>query len=300
MAELFIQAGYAKSKILSIIGLAKSSYYYKGIEDPRKRGFKGSHMTYTNDGKAFSNEFVVSQIEELLLEEFVEYGYLKVCHWLKKRKNYKINKKKVYRLMKENGLLNKRTKVRLGTKKWVKELVPDPQTPFIHLEMDIKYFYIGGKSRNIQVLTVIDVKSRWVLGQLIKWNIRQEDVKKLFDKIFSIYSIPKGFYIRNDNGSQFVAQQIQKYFKDKCINQEFCKPATPEQNAHIESYHSIVERAVCQKFEFENENYFYNTMMRFLKFYNLDRIHSGVDYEAPVEFLKKFNFLLNESHLITI
>ena len=67
-------------------------------------------------------------------------------------------------------------------------------------------------------------------------------------------------HIRNDNGgtgatTRFVAHTIQKYFADKkkpIVIQEFTKPATPEQNAHIESYHSITERVICQKFQFDD------------------------------------------------
>jgi hypothetical protein len=41
------------------------------------------------------------------------------------------------------------------------------------LEFDIKYFYIHKKRKNALVLTVIDVKSRWVLGQYIAWKISE-------------------------------------------------------------------------------------------------------------------------------
>ncbi len=51
---------------------------------------------------------------------------------------------------------------------------------------------------------------------------------------------------------RFIAEMVQKYFKDKQVVQEFTKPATPQQNSHIESYHSIMESTVCQKFEFSN------------------------------------------------
>lgn len=40
---------------------------------------------------------------------------------------------------------------------------------------------------------------------------------------------------------RFIADLLQKYFKDKKVTQEFTKPATPQQNSHIESYHSIME-----------------------------------------------------------
>lgn len=84
---------------------------------------------------------------------------------------------------------------------------------------------------------MIDVFSRWNMEHIIKWTIRQEDVVILFDKIFETYELPDNFYVRNDNGSQFIADLVQQYFQNKNIIQEFtgrhsAKPATPEQNAH--------------------------------------------------------------------
>ena len=74
----------------------------------------------------------------------------------------------------------------------------------------------------------------------------------LFDGIFEQYELPERFCVRNDNGSQFVAETVQKYFQVRKVIQEFTKPATPEQNAHIESYHSVMERAVCKRHEFDS------------------------------------------------
>ena len=135
------------------------------------------------------------------------------------------------------------------------------------------------------MLTVIDVESRWVLGQFIDWKINKNDVQYLFDKIFSFYDLPKVVYVRNDNGSQFVASEVRNYFKDKDVVQEFTKPSTPEQNAHIESYHSIMESIICQKYQFENLEEAQLTFNRWIKFYNFERIHSGIQYLSSVDYL---------------
>jgi transposase InsO family protein len=88
--------------------------------------------------------------------------------------------------------------------------------------------------------------------------------------------MPERFVVRNDNGSQFVASQVQEHFAQKNVVQEFTKPSTPQQNAHIESYHSIMASAVCQRFEFEDLDDFNKTMNRFRKFHNFNRIHGGL------------------------
>ncbi len=92
-------------------------------------------------------------------------------------------------------------------------------------------------------------------------------------------------FVRNDNGSQFIAQEVQDYFLNKNVTQEFTKPATPEQNSHIESYHSIMESAVCQRFEFKNLQDVRSTMNQFRRFYNFERIHGGIGFQSPAEYL---------------
>ena len=90
-------------------------------------------------------------------------------------------------------------------------------------------------------MTILDVYSRWQLGQYIANSIKSEDVINLFEQVFDTYPLPQQFIVRNDNGSQFEATIVQEYLRKKGVIQEFTKPATPEQNAHFESYHSIME-----------------------------------------------------------
>ncbi len=137
-------------------------------------------------------------------------------------------------------------------------------------------------------LTVLDVKSRYVLGYLQGKRIGHRDVIALFEKIFSIIKFPVSFYIRCDNGSQFVAHQVRSFFEQRSgAKQEFTRPATPEQNGHIEAFHSIIQRTICDRFEFEDVEDLKQTMSRFIEFYNTDRIHSGIDYECPLFEIRK-------------
>lgn len=287
LAELFIKEGHPVGLVLKIIGVHSSTYYdsLKPKSPKGKAGKKNSSTTYTYKGEVISNEQVADEIEELLGREFVDYGYRKVTWWLRRNKSYNINEKKVYRLMKEKGLLNKPKSKPRNKREWVKELLPQPSHSLEYLEIDIKYVYVHGKQRNALMVTVIDVESRWVLGHYMNWKIGKKDIEGLFDQIFEHYLLPMKIFVRNDNGSQFVAGCVQRYFSRLKVTQEFIKPATPEQNAHIESYHSIVERVVCRSFQFENLPDTRDTLNRFIEFYNYERIHSGVKYNSPGDYL---------------
>ena len=283
---MFVHQGYPVLKVLAAAKVSSSSFYYRPVQG--KKGRKCSEYTHTTSGQYVTNQEVIEQIEELLVQEFVDYGYVKVTHWLRNEKNYVINKKKVYRLMKEHKLLNAKRIVNRRSRKWVEDLVPQPEQIFEHLEVDIKYIYVHGKRRNAMQLTVIDVLSRWVMGYQIGWSMTNVDLIQLFDKIMLEYAMPKSVYVRNDNGSQFVANKVRAYFDHmEGVVQEFTRPATPEQNAHIEALHSIIEKLVCTPYYFKDLEELKVVMSRFVRFYNQERVHSGVGYTSPMKYIMK-------------
>jgi len=293
---MFIEQQYPVRKVLHYAGLSASSYYYRASGDgTQKRGIKPSEYTLLKDGRKVSNDQVANQIKLVLEKEFVDYGYLKVTYYLQDELEYQINHKKVYRLMKEHQLLYQSKIQRVGNKQWVIKLVPEPSTAFSYWEFDIKFMYIHGTGRMVPLLSVVDVYSRWVLGHLFQESIKKEDVKTFFEHLTRVYATPHKVYVRCDNGSQFESTLVREYFVAAGIEQEFTKPATPEQNAHIESYHSILERSICRSYEFEQAKDCFDTLTRWLKFYNYERIHSGADYKSPYKSLLQKGFKINEA-----
>lgn len=289
IAEQFISQGFCITKVLKLCEVPKSSFYAKpkGSDKHSKKGVSKSIFTIKVDGGNVGNTVVVEDIKLLLSIEFVDYGYIKVTYYLQDEKGYKINHKKVYRLMKEAFLLNVPVPKQKNKKTWVKELVPKPTEPFVYWEFDIKFIYIHHLGRYAPMLSVIDVYSRYLIGWMMQWSIKKEDVVGFFDAILKDYKMPKEVFVRCDNGSQFESNLLRDYLKSKEITQEFTKPATPEQNAHIESYHSIIANAVCRKFEFESLEHSLEVFARWEVFYNEQRIHSGIGYTSPMKYLKK-------------
>jgi putative transposase len=293
VVKMFIDQGFPVSTVLDECAINKSSFYYKPILSVMPRGIAASTQTLTNDGKLISNAIVVEDIKALLQEEFVDYGYIKVTHYLQDTKGYIINHKKVYRLMKQHKLLNmNKSQNKKDRKLWVKDLVPKPEHAFTYWEFDIKFIFIDKLGKYAPLLSVIDVYTRYLLGWMMEWSIKKEDVVGFFDALISDYELPKTVFVRNDNGSQFESNLVRTYFEDKGIIQEFTKPATPEQNAHIESYHSIINRAICQRFELKDLADTKQIFTRWEYFYNTKRIHSGIEYKSPLNFMRQKNIVL--------
>ena len=131
-------------------------------------------------------------------------GYVKITQDLHSY-GFVINKKKVYRLMKQQHLLCGAVSRSGGEKRqFVRFRVQEAVRPVEQLCMDIKYVYIQGEKRNALLLTILDVYTRSIVAQVLWWRIRKEQVIWLVHKMLQQHST-KGITLRNDNGSQFTS-----------------------------------------------------------------------------------------------
>ncbi len=133
-------------ELCNLLDIPRSSQYYSPSFE--KRGRKPTSHTFKTDGSQVENQQVVTTlIEDVYSQEFVRYGYQLSTEELQDM-GFIINEKKVYRLMKENGLLlEKITSGRLK-RNWVKWRKIENAKPLEHICMDIKYVYIHGSRRN--------------------------------------------------------------------------------------------------------------------------------------------------------
>ena len=267
--------------LLSWVDLSKSSFYYKSSDG--KRGTKPSVCTYRQDGTLVDDTLVIEKIKGILSQEFCCYGYHNITDELREM-GYIINHKKVYRLMKEQNLLLGKVISTSGKRQFVKHRKIEATRPMEYLCLDIKYVWVAGESRNYYLLTVLDVFTRIAIEQIFQKSIRKMDVINIFRRINSAFGI-KGVTVRNDNGSQFIANDVKQFLRTAEANQEFTHIATPEENAYIEAFHSIVQREVIDRFEFQG---FYEaklTLQAHRDWYNNRRRHATLG-TVPV---KKWN-----------
>jgi transposase InsO family protein len=254
-----------------------SSYHYRPLRG--KPGAKPSLLTKRKDGTTVVNEVVITAIKTLLSEEFVCYGYQKVTASLKQL-DFIINGKKVYRLMDENNLLLGKVIKTTGKRQFVKHRKITAAYPMDYLCLDIKYLWVQGEQRWYYLLTVIDVYSRKVVAWILQRSIRQIDVINLFRKINQHHPI-KGVHIRNDNGSQFLANSVKQYLSSEEAKQEFTHIATPQENSYIEAYHSILQAEVVERFEMSSYYEAKLIVTNYVDFYNNRRLHGSLKMRTP-------------------
>lgn len=258
------------------LDLPRSVFYYQ--PQSGRPGARPSQVTMKLDGSWVDNQVVVSSIRQLLDVEFNALGYEYITYELKKE--YIINKKKVYRLMQEHNLLLGKVIRPTGKREFVQFRRIEATKPLEYLCWDIKYVWVQGERRNYYLLSVIDVYSRKILDWLFQSSIRQVDLINLLRRVNQSHEL-KGVILRNDNGSQFIAHAVRNFLKRSEIKQEFTHIATPEENSYIEAFHSILEYDVIGRTEFASYYEAKETLKRYFFHYNYHRLHRSIGFVTP-------------------
>ena len=259
------------------VHLSRRSYYYRPHPGPRGK----QATTHTlHQGVLVPNETVLGFIRDYFLrEQYCAYGYDMINDELRKS-GFLINKKKTYRLMDENHLLMGKVIRSKGKRKWVTYRRITAVKPMEYLCLDIKYVWVQGEGRWYYLLSIMDVYSRKILIHLFQHSVRKTDVIRLF-RILDLRFNLKGVIIRNDNGSQFIANKVRETLTEMEAQQEFTHVATPEENAYIEAFHSILDRELIQRIEFTS---FYDAkkhIVQYMEWYNDRRKHKEIGRVTP-------------------
>jgi len=94
--------------------------------------------------------------------------------------------------------------------------------------------------------------------------------------------------IRSDNGTQMTSHMFKNHTEALGLEHEFTPPSTPNLNAFVESFFSIVETELFQEHIFESYSKAYETTVKFIKHYHERRIHGSLNYKTPLEFKKEW------------
>jgi len=284
-----VSLGLRTAKALDIASLARSTYYYKSTGG--RKGRRPDGYTLFN-GQVVADSQVIRSIYEILNQDFIDYGYIRTTEALKAM-GYKINKKKVYRLMKEHQLLFPKRLIKGRSKDYVSYSSPICIRPFELIEIDIKYIYIQGERRNAYLITIFDVFTRKALVWTLNWDMKTRRVVELLEQLFVQWLIPQGIdpkkaqvTIRTDNGSQFIAKLFRDHLDRAGISNEYIRPGTPQQNGHIEAFHNTIRKLVCNKYELDSIDHARQILKRFYDAYNNKRIMKSILYKTPSGFYK--------------
>jgi putative transposase len=153
--------------VLRLTRIPRSTYYYykngRVTEKKVSEGRPAPGYSVLQTGTKVPDEQIQEWLMELIAGDGYAYGYRKLTVLLRREYSLVINKKKVYRLCKELGVLRpqRQKKAKFPRKIARNRTITGSNQLF---ETDIKYGYIAGEDRFFFVQSCIDVYDRSVIA----------------------------------------------------------------------------------------------------------------------------------------
>lgn len=278
--------------------MTRHQYYHRPCfetEGHARPGAPASTHTPYYDGEGQidqrPNSEVVTKIKTIQEDDDLRCGYKRMTAQLQ-LKGYRINAKKVYRLMKDYDQLLDRRRSERGP--YVSQRCARPDRPLTLLEMDIKMFWVEEYRRHAFVLTIIDTFTRVALAHEVGYSMKWATVAKAWEEVIINHLQPADLLskdihveVRSDNGPQFLATRLREFMADNHLGQVFTHPYTPQENGHVESFHSIISQAL--KYDrFTTLGQLEQRLVLFYENYNNSRVHSATAMLPPQVFWQAY------------
>lgn len=210
----------------------------------------------------------------------VRYGYQRI-HILLRREGWMINRKRVYRLYKLEGLNLRSKRPRRHVSAAHRERVPGATAANDQWSMDFVADALFNGTR-IRALTVVDNFTRRSLAIEVDNSLRGHQVVAVLDRLLQEHGPPK--CIRVDNGPEFVSKVLDHWAYRNRVVLDFSRPGKPIDNCYVESFNGRF-RDECL-----NTHWFLSIADARAKIeawrldYNASRPHSALGHLTPLEF----------------
>ncbi len=259
MAFLCVGFRIPQRRACNLVGLQRSSYYYRAHRDPQDE--------------------LRLRLKDLAAAR-VRYGYRRL-HVLLAREGWAINHKRVYRLYRQEGL-----SLRLKTKKKrVSEAripMPAPSAPMEYWSMDFVADRLSD-GRQIRLLTLVDNFSRVSPAIEVDFSLTGKRVVEVLERLRKTCGLPK--VIKVDNGSEFISKAMDEWAYRNGVKLEFSRPGKPTDNAFIESFNGRLRQECLQQNWFLSLDDVRQIVEAWREDYNDERPHSSLDQRTPSEFM---------------
>jgi transposase InsO family protein len=241
---------------------------------------------------------------EALLLEFNGYGYRRVTKALQ-RQGWRINHKKVLRLLRKWGLL-----CRPLRKKKIATTQSDPKAPYAENLLkkheaelaEVNRAWVG------DVVMVVTKKERGYLASLLDRYSRRcvgWAISPINDTALTLAALNRaianrqpqaGLIHHSDHGSNYTSGEYQARLSEIGARISHSRKGRPQENGIAESFNKTVSYEKLFLEEYENLAQVETSLSEWLEDnYNARRLHSSLGYLPPVEFeasLKSASLLL--------
>jgi putative transposase len=213
----------------------------------------------------------------------VRYGYRRL-HVLLRREGWPVNHKRIYRLYRIEGLvIRQKTPKRRRSSRYRGDRLAVTQ-PNQTWAMD----FVSDSLFNgapIRILTVVDCHTRESLSIEPRASFPAHRVVEALDRIARERGLPST--IRCDNGPEFAGRVLDQWAFLNHVELDFSRPATPTDNAYIESFNARLRQELLNASWFLSLADARERMEAWRKEYNEERPHTALKNLTPKEYLEQ-------------
>jgi len=251
-----------------------------------------SRATFYRQPTALEDDSAIEvrdRLQELACEN-PSYGYRRLTAALK-REGFRVNRKRVLRLMREDNLLCLRKKRFIATTDSSHGLPVYPNLPptlnVTGLDRlwcaDLTYIRLGAEF--IYLAVILDVFSRRVIGWEVGRSLDAGLTLSALQKALAQRTVKAGLVHHSDRGVQYASREYTNLLKASGITISMSRKGNPYDNAFAESFMKTLKYEEVYLQEYETLQEAKASIERFLEeVYNQKRLHSSLGYLPPVEF----------------
>lgn len=210
------------------------------------------------------------------------WGYLRL-HVLLRREGWKVNKKRTYRIYREEGL-SVRTKQRKKRASHLRVVPAAATQPNERWAMDFVHDQLMSGAR-FRALTVVDTFTRECPVIAVDTSFSGKKVAAALDALAAHRGYPK--VITVDNGSEFYSKEMDAWAYRRGVRLDFIRPGKPVENGFIESFNGRLRDELLNAELFSDLVDARKKLEAWRRDYNGNRPHSALSGMTPTEFAEQ-------------
>jgi putative transposase len=222
--------------------------------------------------------------------EWPSYGRPRITAELR-RHGWKVNPKRVYRILREDNLLciRKRKFMVTTDSNHGRKIYPNLARTMVLTGMDQLWVaditYIRLREEFVFLAVILDAYSRRVIGWALDRTLEDSLTLAALRMALARRIIQSGLVHHSDRGSQYASGGYTDLLKENRIGVSMSRKGNPWDNAACESFMKTLKYEEVFRSEYRDLQEALLSIREFLeKIYNQKRLHSALGYLPPAEF----------------
>ena len=264
------------TKLCLIAGVSRSGYY-AWVNRPSKITTADELMLYRRARALFEasrSSLGSRELMKKLCEEGFKIGRYRTRSIMRKlglkveqRVAYKVTTKRKHSDQVADNLLNMNFNPVGKNQVWAGDIT--------YLRTDEGWMYLA---------VVMDLYSRRIVGWHISKRMTTNLISKAMQSAINLRRPPRGCVFHSDRGSQYTSKKFRKLLKKYLIRASMGDVGACWDNAVVERFFGSLKHDWVLKIHQPTRNHMKADVAKYMRYYNIDRLHSSNNDQSPMKF----------------